>query len=238
MRVPLVVADRRYRWPAVLVLASISESLVNETSHLVRDGGLPVIFVLMAIASACIPVPSEVVMLFAGFAVADPGQSASHHHLTLIGVVLTGLLGTMVGSWVAYAVGRGGRLELFERHGGKVHMGPAQIDRADRWFQRYGESAVLFGRLIPLVRAFVSLPAGIAKMPLGRFTVFSLIGTIPWVVGLAVAGHALGGDWTSVRKGFEYVDYVIVALVVVGIVYALVRRRRRGRGDPASDAAG
>jgi len=222
----------------VLVLASISESLVNETSHLVRDGGLPVIFVLMAIASACIPVPSEVVMLFAGFAVADPGQSASHHHLTLIGVVLTGLLGTMVGSWVAYAVGRGGRLELFERHGDKVHMGPAQIDRADRWFQRYGESAVLFGRLIPLVRAFVSLPAGIAKMPLGRFTVFSLIGTIPWVVGLAVAGHALGGDWTSVRKGFEYVDYVIVALVVVGIVYALVRRRRRGRGDPASDAAG
>ena len=212
-----MVADRRYRWPAVLVLASISESLVNETSHLVRDGGLPVIFVLMAIASACIPVPSEVVMLFAGFAVADPGQSASHHHLTLIGVVLTGLLGTMVGSWVAYAVGRGGRLELFERH---------------------GDATVLFGRLIPLVRAFVSLPAGIAKMPLGRFTVFSLIGTIPWVVGLAVAGHALGGDWTSVRKGFEYVDYVIVALVVVGIVYALVRRRRRGRGDPASDAAG
>ena len=225
----------------MLVLASISESLVNETSHLVRDGGLPVIFVLMAIASACIPVPSEVVMLFAGFAVADPGQSASHHHLTLIGVVLTGLLGTMVGSWVAYAVGRGGRLELFERYSGKIKWipaHPAQIDRADRWFQRYGESAVLFGRLIPLVRAFVSLPAGIAKMPLGRFTVFSLIGTIPWVVGLAVAGHALGGDWTSVRKGFEYVDYVIVALVVVGALYALVRRRRRGRGDPASDAAG
>ena len=185
-----------------------------------RDGGLPVIFALMAIASACIPIPSEVVMLFAGFAVADPGQSASHHHLTLIGVILAGLIGTMVGSWVAYAVGRGGRLELLERHGGKVHMGPAQIDRADRWFQRYGESAVLFGRLIPLVRAFVSLPAGIAKMPLGRFTVFSLIGTIPWVIGLAVAGHALGSDWTSVRKGFEYVDYVVVALVVVGIVYA------------------
>ncbi len=230
-------ADRRYRCPAVLLLAAISETVVNETSHLVRDGGLPGIFVLMAIASACIPIPSEVVMLFAGFAVADPGQSASHHHMTLVGVVLAGLLGTMVGSWVAYAVGRGGRLELFERHGGKVHMGPAQIDRADRWFQRYGESVVLFGRLIPLVRAFVSLPAGIARMPLGRFTVFSLIGTLPWVIGLAVAGHALGGDWTSVRKAFEYVDYAIVVVVVMGLAYAIVRRRR-GRRRPATDAAG
>jgi membrane protein DedA with SNARE-associated domain len=220
----------------MLVLASITESLVNETSHLVREGGLPVVFALMAISSACIPIPSEVVMLFAGFAVADPGQSASHHHLTIVGVVLIGLLGTMVGSWVSYAVGRGGRLELLERHGGKVHMGPAQIDRADRWFQRYGEATVLFGRMIPLLRAFISLPAGIAKMPLGRFTLFSLIGAIPWTVGLALAGHALGSDWTSVRKAFEYVDYVVVALVVIGIVYALVRRRR-GR-QPATDAAG
>ena len=99
-------------------------------------------------------------MLFAGFAVADPGQSASQHHMTMVGVILAGLLGTMVGSWVAYGVGRGGRLELLERHGGKLHMGPAQIERADRWFQRYGEPTVLFGRLIPLVRAFVSLPGG------------------------------------------------------------------------------
>jgi membrane protein DedA with SNARE-associated domain len=224
----------------VLVLASISETLVNETSHFVRDAGLPGIFALMAISSACIPIPSEVVMLFAGFAVADPGQSASHHHLTLVGIVLAGLLGTMVGSWVAYAVGRGGRLELFERHGAKVKWiptHPKQIERADRWFQSRGEAVVLFGRLVPLVRAFVSLPAGVARMPLARFTVFSLIGTLPWVLGLALAGHALGGDWTSVRKGFEYVDYAILALVVVGIVYALVRRRR-ARRDPAADAVG
>jgi membrane protein DedA with SNARE-associated domain len=220
----------------VLVIASISETLVNETSHFVRDAGLPGIFALMAISSACIPIPSEFVMLFAGFAVADPGQSASHHHLTMVGIVLAGLLGTMVGSWVAYAVGRGGRLELFERHGDKVHMGPAQIERADSWFQRYGEAAVLFGRLVPVVRAFVSLPAGVARMPLGRFTIFSLIGALPWVLGLAIAGHALGGDWNSARRGFEYVDYAIVALVVVGDVYAVVRRRR-GRA-PATDALG
>ena len=114
-------------------------------------------------------------------------------------------------------------------------MGPAQIERADRWFQRYGEPAVLFGRMIPLVRAFVSLPAGIAKMPLGRFTVLSLIGTIPWVVALAFAGHALGSDWTSVRKGFEYVDYAILALIVIGIVYAIVRRDG-GRAPAAGDS--
>lgn len=220
----------------VLLLASISETLVNETSHFVRDAGLPGIFVLMAVSSACIPIPSEVVMLFAGFAVADPGQSHAHHHLTLIGVVLTGLLGTMVGSWAAYGVGRGGRLELLERHGAKLHMGPTQIERADRLFQRHGEAIVLFGRMVPLIRAFVSLPAGVARMKLGRFTVFSLIGTLPWVLVLALVGHALGGDWTSVRKGFEYVDYAIVALVVVGVAYMVVRRR--GRREPATDAAG
>ena len=221
----------------MLVIASISETLVNETAHLVRDGGLPVIFALMAVGSACIPLPSEVVMLFAGFAVADPGQSASHHHLTIVGIVLAGLLGTMVGSWATYAIGRGGRLELFERHGARFHMGPTQIERGDQWFQRHGEAAVLFGRVIPVVRAFVSLPAGVARMPLGRFTVFSLIGSLPWVLGLALAGHALGSDWTSVRKGFEYVDYVVVALVVAGILYALARRRR-SRRDAAADAVG
>jgi membrane protein DedA with SNARE-associated domain len=213
----------------MLVMASISESLVNETARIVRDGGLPGIFALMALSSACIPIPSEVVMLFAGFAVADPGQSASQHHMTLTGVVLAGLLGTMVGSWIAYGVGRGGRIELFERHGGKLHMGPAQIAKADRWFQRYGDPAVLFGRMVPVVRAFVSLPAGIAKMPFVRFTVLSLIGTLPWVLALALAGHALGGEWKSVRKGFEYVDYAIVVLAVAGIGYWILRRRGRSR---------
>jgi membrane protein DedA with SNARE-associated domain len=218
--------------PHLLVLASISETVVDETSHFIREAGLPGIFVLMALSCACIPIPSEAVMLFAGFAVADPSQSGASHHMTMTGIILAGLIGSMVGSWFAYAVGRGGRLELMERHGAKFHMGPSQIDRADRFFQRYGEPTVLFGRVVPLVRAFVSLPAGIAKMPIGRFTLFSLIGMIPWVVALAFAGHALGGDWTSVRKAFEYVDYAIAALIVVGIGYAIVRRRSRGSTAP------
>lgn len=217
----------------LFVLASISESIVNETSNFVSEAGLPGIFALMALSSACIPIPSEVVLLFAGFAVADPAQSGSSHHLTMAGVVLAGLLGTMVGSWVTYAVGRGGRLELLERHGAKLHMGPAQIERADRFFGRWGELTVLFGRMVPLVRAFVSLPAGVAKMPLGRFTVFSLIGAIPWVLALAFAGHALGGDWKSVRNGFEYVDYTVLALVVLAVIYGAWRRRQSR--EPAAD---
>jgi membrane protein DedA with SNARE-associated domain len=224
----------------MLVLASISESVVNETSHFVRTAGLPGIFLLMAVSSACIPVPSEVVMLFAGFVVTDHSASGSAHHLTMVGIVLAGLIGTMVGSWVAYAVGRGGRLELLERHGDKVHMGQAQIDRADRWFQRHGEQIVLYGRLIPVIRAFVSLPAGIARMPLARFTILTLIGSIPWVLGFALAGHALGGEWKTVRHALEYVDYILLALIVLGVGYLIVRRRRGGGGpvEPVDGAPG
>jgi membrane protein DedA with SNARE-associated domain len=220
-----------------LVIASISGTLVNEISHFIREAGLPGIFALMAISAACIPIPSEVVMLFAGFAVADPASSGSSHHLTLAGIVLAGVAGSMVGSWIAYGVGRGGRLELLERHGSKLKLIPThpnQIERADRWFARYGGWAVLFGRMVPFVRAFVSLPAGVSKMPLLRFSVLSLIGTIPWVLGLALAGEAVGSDWTKIRTGFEYVDYVIVALIVAGILWSLWRRR--GRRPPSVTA--
>jgi membrane protein DedA with SNARE-associated domain len=222
---------------AAVMLASISETLVDETAKFVGEAGLPGIFALMALSSACIPIPSEVVMLFAGFAVADPAQAGTDHHMTLLGIVLAGVLGTIVGSLVAYGVGRGGRLELFERHGARFHMGPAQIEKADRWFSRHGESVVAFGRVIPVVRAFVSLPAGIARMPVVRFTVYSLIGTVFWVVPLALAGEALGSNWKTARKAFEWIDYVLLALIVVGIGYAIVRRRRERR-RPATDAAG
>jgi membrane protein DedA with SNARE-associated domain len=210
----------------MLVLASISGSVVNDCAHLVRDGGLPAIFLLMALSSACIPLPSEVVMLFAGFAVADAGQSHAHHHMTMLGIIVIGVLGALVGSWIAYAVGRAGRFELFEQHGSKVHVGPEQVARAERFFNRYGEATVLFGRLVPFIRAFVSLPAGMARMPVVRFTLLTVIGNIPWVVALAFAGHAVGHNWTDVKSGFEYVDYAIVAVIVAGIGWLVVRRRR------------
>jgi len=224
----------------MLVLASISESLVTTAWHFVRDAGLPAVFVLMLAESACIPIPSEATMLFAGFAVAAPGASTAHHHLTLVGIVIAGVLGNLVGSWIAYGVGRGGRLELVERHGHWLHLKPSHIAWADRWFARYGAPAIFFSRMLPIIRTFISLPAGVAKMPFMRFTLLTLAGCIPWVLGLALAGEAVGGEWTSVRKNFDYVDYAVVVLVVIAVLYAVIRRRR-GRsdtGDPATDAAG
>jgi len=223
----------------MLVLASISESLVNVASHFVRDAGLPAVFLLMLAESACIPIPSEATMMFAGFAVADPGGSAAHHHLTIAGIVTAGVLGNLVGSWIAYGVGRAGRLELVERHGQWLHLKPSHLAWADRWFERYGAPAVFFSRMLPIIRTFISLPAGVAKMPFGRFTLFTVAGCLPWVLGLALAGQAVGSEWTNVRKYFDYVDYVVIVMVVIAVVYALVRwRRGRGdTGDAAADAA-
>jgi membrane protein DedA with SNARE-associated domain len=218
----------------MLVLASVSESLVNIAWHFVRDAGLPAIFVLMMAESACVPIPSEATMLFAGFAVAAPGASTAHHHLTLFGVVAAGVLGNLVGSWLAYAVGRAGRLELVERHGRWLHLKPSHLEWADRWFERYGQPAIFFSRMLPIIRTFISLPAGIAKMPFWRFTLLTLAGCVPWVVGLALAGEAVGSEWTDVRKNFEYVDYAVVALVVIGLAVVLVRRRRRRAATDAT----
>jgi membrane protein DedA with SNARE-associated domain len=220
----------------LLVVASISESLVNVAWHFVRDAGLPAVFVLMVAESACVPIPSEATMLFAGFAVSAPSASTAHHHLTLFGIVAAGVLGNLVGSWIAYGVGRAGRLELIERHGRWLHLKPSHIAWADRWFDRYGAPAIFFSRMLPIIRTFISLPAGVAKMPFARFTLLTLAGCVPWVLGLALAGEAVGSNWEDVRKGFEYVDYAIVALVVAGVVYAVVRVRRGRR--PATDATG
>ncbi|HEY2398681.1 MAG TPA: DedA family protein [Solirubrobacteraceae bacterium] len=224
----------------MLVLASISESLFSLASEFVGETGLVGVFLLMVAESACIPIPSEATMLFAGFAVANPVAAGTHHHLTLVGIVAAGVLGNLVGSWIAYGVGRFGRIELIERHGHWLHLKPSHIEWADRWFDRYGAPAVFFSRMLPIIRTFISLPAGVAKMPFGRFTLYTLAGSVPWVLGLALAGEALGHEWENARKYFEYVDYAVIVLVVVGIVYAVIRRRRSrsDSGDPAPDAAG
>ncbi|GAC1527607.1 MAG: DedA family protein [Thermoleophilaceae bacterium] len=209
------------------VLASVTDALVNFATGVVGDLGLFGIFVLMVPESACIPIPSEATMLLAGF-------NAGHGHAyTLIEATAVGVVANLIGSWIAYAVGYYGRIELLERHGSKLHIKPADIARAERWFNRHGEATVFFGRMVPVVRTFISLPAGVARMPFWRFSLFTFLGCVPWIFMLAFVGDQAGRNWTKWKNSLHYVDYAVLALIVVAIVYAIVRRRRRTQDDPA-----
>jgi membrane protein DedA with SNARE-associated domain len=204
----------------VLVLASITDKLAEFATNVVGDLGLPGIFLLMMLESACIPIPSEATMLFAGF-------NVHNGHYSLFAVTAVGVTANVVGSWVAYAVGYYGRLEVLERHGPKLHIKPSHLELAERWFDRWGAPAVFFSRMLPIVRTFISLPAGVARMPFWRFTTLTLLGCIPWVFMLAFVGKQAADRWTSWRDSLHYVDYAVAALIVLGIVYLVVRRRRR-----------
>ena len=215
----------------MLVLASITGSLADFATRVVGDLGLAGVFLLSALGSACIPIPSEVVMLFAGFNVALG-------HYSLLAATGAGVAGNVVGSWVAYAIGYYGRLELLERHGRKLHISPSRLALTDRWFARYGSAMVLVCRLLPVIRAFISLPAGAARMSFWRFTTLTAIGSIPWCLGLAYLGQQTRKDWTTWRDRLHYVDYVVLAAVVIGAVYLLLRwRRDRGSGSDAEPGA-
>jgi membrane protein DedA with SNARE-associated domain len=212
-----------------LHLASITDPLVRFATNLIGDLGLAGVFVLMLLESACIPIPSEATMLFAGF-------NVSEGHYSLLAVTAVGVSANVVGSWIAYAVGYYGRVDVLERHGGKVGIRTHHLAVADRWFSRHGDATVFFTRLLPVVRTFISLPAGVARMPFWRFTAFTLAGCIPWVLLLAFIGQQVGARWETWKDSLHYVDYAVVALVVIAVV-ALVVRSRRERRRPRGAAA-
>jgi membrane protein DedA with SNARE-associated domain len=211
----------------LILIASITDKLVEVATNVVSDLGLAGIFVLMTLESACIPVPSEATMLFAGFNVSNGDYS-------LFAAVAAGVLGNLVGSWIAYGVGYYGRIELLEKHGAKLHIKPSHLAWADNWFQRYGDATVFFTRMLPIIRTFISLPAGVARMPFWRFTALTLAGCIPWVFLLTLAGKGAGDNWEKWKNSLHYVDYAVAAAIVVGIIYLVIRRRRR---PPTADAA-
>lgn len=208
-----------------MLLASVTDSLVHFATNVVGDLGLVGIFLLMLAESACIPIPSEATMLFAGFAV-------SQGRFTLLAITAAGVLGNLVGSWLAYGVGYFGRVELVERHARKLHIKSEHLAWADRWFARYGEATVFLTRMLPIIRTFISLPAGIARMSFVRFTVFTLLGCIPWVFMLGFIGEQVGHSWTQWKDTLRYVDYVVIVTLLGALAYATVRwlaRRRASR---------
>jgi membrane protein DedA with SNARE-associated domain len=215
----------------MLVLAAITDKLVDFATNVVGDLGLFGVFALMVPESACIPIPSEATMLFAGFNLSP----ASPHHVsyTLLTVTLVGAAANVIGSWIAYAIGYYGRIEVLEKHGKRIGISKKHIEQSERWFERHGEATVFFSRMIPVVRTFISLPAGVARMPFWRFTLFTFLGCLPWVFLLAFVGKQAGDNWTKWKDSLHYVDYAVLALIVLGIVYLLVRRRRRSASATA-----
>jgi membrane protein DedA with SNARE-associated domain len=196
----------------------IVDPLVNAATDVIDTLGLAGVFGLMLLESACIPVPSEAIMLFAGFNVHEGD-------MTLFGIVAAGVLGNVVGSWVAYAAGYYGRIELLDRNR-IIHVNRKHLEWADRWFQRHGDATVFFTRMLPIIRTFISLPAGVARMPFWRFTLFTLAGCVPWVLMLGVIGREVGERWEEWRDYLHYLDYVVLVAIAIGIAYLLIRRRR------------
>jgi membrane protein DedA with SNARE-associated domain len=198
--------------------------------HFILTYGYVAIFLLMVAESACIPVPSEVTMLFGG---ALASGAVAGAHLNIAAVILVGTGGNVVGSYVAWAVGRALGPLTFNSWGIRLHLRTRDMERAERWFARHGAAAVFFGRLIPVVRTFISLPAGFASMPALKFGLYTVAGCLPWTAVLAAVGYAVGSNWSSVANGFHGPTYAVAAVLALAIVVAVIFqvRRRPRRAD-------
>lgn len=186
----------------------------------------------MVLESACIPIPSEVTMVFGGALVTAPFL-APEQQLDLWLVALAGTAGNIVGSWLAYWAGYAGGRPLIDRWGRFLLIRPHEVDRAHDWFERYGEAAVFGGRLLPVVRTFISLPAGVVRMRFARFTVYTALGCLPWSLLLAWLGYLLGERWESVERAIRPFAWAIAGTIAVAVVWFVWRRLRTIRAEEA-----
>jgi membrane protein DedA with SNARE-associated domain len=197
-------------------VGSLVEAIITEISRfvvsMISTFGYTGIFLTMAIESACIPLPSEIIMPFAGYLVTT-GQ------FTMLGVTLAGAIGNVAGSLVAYYAGVWGGRPFFERYGSYMLVSVRDIEMADRWFAKYGEAAVFFGRMLPIVRTFISLPAGIAGVNIYRFILFTFLGALPWCYLLAYVGVKMGEHWEQLKDYFHQFDIVIGVGLALAIGY-------------------
>src|SRR5947207_11323600 len=197
----------------------------------IQSGGYPGIVLLMAIESACIPLPSEVIMPFAGYLVYQ-------QRMSLHGAAFAGAFGCLLGSVVAYGVGARGGRPFVEKYGKYVLVRRRDVDRAEEWFRRYGDAAIFFSRLLPVVRTFISLPAGIARMPFGRFALLSFLGSVPWCYLLAYVGMVMGEHWHDIKRYFHGADIVVGVLILLGAAYWIWHHLRPEPSESAAAAEG
>ena len=200
------------------------------TSQIIALGYLGVVL-MMAIESACIPLPSEVIMPFSGYLTVT-----SPERFSLLGVSVAGAVGCVVGSVVAYYAGLWGGRPFVERYGKYLLIRRKDLDTADRWFARYGNATIFVSRLLPVVRTFISFPAGVARMNVPTFVIYTFLGSLPWCYALAYVGRVLGKNWLSIRGYFHNADIVIVAIVLLGIAFYLYHHFRPEKSGAAASS--
>lgn len=205
----------------MLMISTAVSTLVGFIISFISGSGYVGIALLMGIESACVPLPSEVIIPFSGFLVAAG-------RFSLWGVALAGAIGCNIGSIVAYWVGALGGRPLVERYGHYVLVSRHDLETADRWFASYGDWAVFFARLLPVVRTFIALPAGISRMNFLRFNIYTFLGSLPWCFALAYAGMRLGQRWETLEPYFHRFDTIFIILLVAGSVW-FIRNRWKNR---------
>jgi membrane protein DedA with SNARE-associated domain len=220
--------------------------LTSSLTSLIGNHGIYAVFGLMAI-DAVLPAASELVMVYAGALAAGAfagqhvdlfGTRISSHAWAFVVMALAGTLGYLVGSIVGWVIGFYGGRPLLEHHGRWLHLSPQKLDRAERWFDRWDDLAVLIGRVTPVIRSFISIPAGIFRMPFWRYIVLTLIGSAIWAFAFAGVGYGVGSSYERFQHGFRFVDYAILAAIIALAAYLIVRWRRSSRlSNRASDPA-
>jgi membrane protein DedA with SNARE-associated domain len=192
------------------------QSLTHHLQTFIAAHGLEAVFLLMVLESACIPVPSEVTMIYAGYLV-------SQGSMNFVAAVVVGTVANLIGSLIAWAAGAYGVDAVLVR----TEHNRRRVEQAHSWFERYGTPTVFFARLLPVVRTFISLPAGVARMPLGRFSVLTVLGSLPWCIMLVAVGDVAGANWDTWHRRFGYLDYVVVAAVLAAAAWLVLRQRRQ-----------
>jgi membrane protein DedA with SNARE-associated domain len=229
-----------------VLVASILTGITDAVTSAIGDYGLYAIFLLMLV-DAVFPAASEVVMVYAGalaagaFANQDVvlfGATIDDGWTAYLTVALAGTIGYTVGAVIGWAVGLYGGRPYLERHGRWLHLDAEKLDRAERWFERWEDWAVFLGRLTPVIRSFVSIPAGVMEVPLVRYTLLTLAGSAIWCFAFAGAGFALGASWEDFHHAFRYVDYLVAAAVVAGVAWLGWRYLRKRRRRVAEDSSG
>lgn len=200
------------------------EFIVNWAIFVLGKLGYFGVFLLMGLESACIPIPSEAILPFGGY-LASLAYDGSRLSLPI--VIIIGTLGGTAGSIFSYYLGAKGGRPLVEKYATKLRLSKSHLEMSDNYFNKYGEKIAFFSRLLPIIRTFISLPAGISKMNFKKFVIYTFLGSLIWSIVLGYAGYIMGENWEVIRSWLHIADYIVIAAVLIFIVYVFVKKRKK-----------